>query len=211
MRKIIRIGTLGSLIAASLAASAQVTYSNVVANVAFTPSGSATINWSTQGQANQIIDFLTGQVPVIVGDSTTHTSAIVNVIYEATSPAPMSAVGMVIQGSVFDWGRITWSEIIEDLNNQSVVIGQAQGQFLGASYTGGQNGAINFSNLINFSDSSTHIKVKKTFTLDIDGQTLPTTSLASLGLVEQNIVPEPATLVVGTASLVAMVFRRRKR
>lgn len=194
-------------------AQAQVVYSNVTSSVAFTPSGTASIPWATQGSRNQIIDFFAGQVPVVVGDSSGHTTAFVNIIYEANTAnySPVSRVNMVIQGSVFFWGRMTWTETVEDLNNNAEVIGTAGGTFLGSNYSGGVDGPINFNGSLNLSHASTNIKVKKTFTLDIDGQSLPTTTFASLGLVEQVLVPEPATVVAVLGGIVALGLRRKSK
>jgi len=204
------IGVVSACVLAA-AAHAQVVYSNVIATVAFTPEGFEEIEWTTQGSLNEIIDFLTGAVPVIVGDSTEHTAAIVNIIYEAQSSFPINQIGMVIQGSVFDWGRITWTEIVEDMNNGNVVIGMAEGQFLGAAYKGGENGPINFSEVLTLDTASTHIKVKKAFILDIADQELPSTSLAALSLVEQNLIPEPSTILALAAPLALLAARRRRR
>lgn len=207
---------IGAMILTGVAAgaNAQIVYSNVTATVSYLPAGGFNIPWATQGPFNQIIDFFAGQVPVVVGDSTQNVFATVNIVYEANSSNAyaVSQIGMVIQGSVFDWGRITWSETVEDLNNGGVVVGQKSGEFLGASYTGGSNGAINFSDTLVLSSPVTYFKVKKTFTLDIDGQTLPTPTLATLGLVEQNLVPEPATAAaIGIGLLSLAALRRRSR
>ncbi|MGI8923563.1 MAG: PEP-CTERM sorting domain-containing protein [Fimbriimonadales bacterium] len=204
------IGVLCACVLAA-AAQAQVVYSNVIATVAFTPKGFEEIEWTTQGSMNEIIDFLTGQVPVIVGDSTEHTTATVNIIYEAHSSFAIGQIGMVIQGSVFDWGRITWTELVEDMNNSNEVIGTAEGQFLGAAYKGGENGPINFHDILTLDTASTDIKVKKAFILDIADQGLPSTSLAALSLVEQNLIPEPSSILALAAPLALLAVRRRRR
>ncbi|MBA3725190.1 MAG: PEP-CTERM sorting domain-containing protein [Armatimonadetes bacterium] len=207
-RKIaVAVGFL-SLICAS---QAQVVYSNVIATVAFTPEGFEEIEWITEGSMNEIIAFLTGDVPVIVGDATEHTTATVNILYEAHANFSMGALGMVIQGEVLDWGRITWSEVVEDMNDGNQIVGMASGMFLGAEHPGGENGPINFSDQLTFSNASTDIKVKKSFILDIAGQELPTTTLAEISLIEQNLIPEPASFLAVGGTLVLMGLRRRRK
>ena len=194
------------------ASHAQIVYSNVIATVAFTPEGFEQIEWVTEGSMNEVISFLAGEVPVIVGDATEHTTATVNILYEAHANFPMADLGLFIQGEVQEWGRITWTEIVEDMNNGNEVIGMASGMFLGAQHQGGVNGPINFSEQLTFSNSSTHIKVKKAFILDIAGQELPTDTMAAISLIEQNFIPEPASfLAVGGALLVMGLRRRRGR
>lgn len=207
-----KIRLVGVLVAGAFACAshAQIVYNNVVATVAFTPDGFENIPYATQGDQNQIIDFFAGQVPVIVGDGSGHTTAIVNIVYEVDSPFSLDSIGMVIQGSVFDFGRITFTETVEDRNNGNAIIGTASGMFLGDEYKGGTDGAFTFGDVLDLDNASTRLKVKKTFTLDIGPEELPTKSLASLGLVEQNMIPEPSTLLILGGTLTALALRRRK-
>lgn len=211
MKKGLKVGSLLGTVLLAGAAYSQIVYSNVTATVAYTPSGGGNIGFGTSGPGNNMISFITGN-PVQVGGNTTNTSGIVNIIYEASSPGfPIAAIVMDIMGSVTDFGRITWTETIEDLDQNAQIIGFSSGMFLGASYTGGANGNISFSNSIPLSHASSHIKVKKTFTLDVGGQPPPSSTQASLTLIKQTLVPEPATFAALALGLGALVARQRRK
>ncbi len=191
-------------------ASASILYNVLTSEVAFSPSNTVyPVPYTITGPLNSVIVFETGSVPVIVGDSTPHAAATVTIIYEvdATQAFPVSQVTATIQGSVVDFGRIQWSEIVETLGGQ--LIDQVSGSVLGASYPGGSNGSFLITPVLNISPALTQYRVKKIFTLDIDGAQLPTNSLASLGFVEQHAVPEPLTWL-GLAGGVAWLIRRRR-
>lgn len=212
MNRLSKLGALTAFLLAGSFAQANFIYNVIISNVAFMPSGTnATIPWFVSGPLNSHIDFVPGAVPVIVGDNTPHVAAQVTIIYEvdSTNAFPVNEIGLVITGAVVEWGRILWTEVIEDMLGN--VVGSASGQFLGSEYPGGSDGAFNFSTSVLMSQSLTRYKVKKNFYLDIDGEPLPSTSLASLGIIEQNAVPEPATLAILGLGVAALAARRRMK
>lgn len=191
-------------------ASASILYNVLTSEVAFSPSNTVhPVPYTITGPLNSVIIFETGSVPVIVGDATPNAAATVTIVYEvnATQAFPVSQITATIQGSVVDFGRIQWTEIVETLGGQ--LVDQVSGAVLGASYPGGSNGPFLITPVLNISPPLTQYRVKKIFTLDIDGAQLPTNSLASLGFVEQHAVPEPATLLC-LAGGIALLIRRRR-
>lgn len=194
-------------------ASAQMIYSNVTATVAFIPSGGGNIPYALSGAQNEMISFDAGSIPVTVGGNTQNSVAVINIVYEvdASRAFAVPGIGMRIEGAIADFGRISWSEIVEDLDNSLRVVGRGDGVFKGASYAGGQNGGISFDNTIPFDYSVTHFKVKKTFTLDIGGQQPPSSSMASIRLIKQTMIPEPATFAALGLGLGMLALLRRRR
>lgn len=212
MNKISRLGAFTAFLLMGSLTQANFIYNVIISNVAFSPSGqNVAIPWFVSGPFNSQIDFVPGAVPVTVGNNTPHSAATVNIIYEVDSSNafPVNEIGLVITGAVVEWGRILWTEVVEDVNG--VIVGSASGQFLGSSYAGGSDGPFNFSTPVLLSQSLTRYKVKKNFFLGIGPQTLPTTSLASLGIIEQNAVPEPATIAAVSLGLAALAARRKNK
>jgi hypothetical protein len=191
-------------------ASASILYNVLTSEVAFSPSNTVhPVPYTITGPLNSVIVFETGSVPVIVGDATPNAAATVTIIYEvdARQAFPVSQITATIQGSVVDLGRIQWTEIVETLGGQ--LVDQVSGSVLGGSYPGGSNGSFIITPVLNISPALTQYRVKKIFTLDIDGAQLPSNSLASLGFVEQHAVPEPATWAC-LAGGIAWLLRRRR-
>ncbi len=177
---------------------------------AFTPSGSGNVPFAISGAQNEFINFNPGAIPVTVGDSTGHTTATVNIIYDVdgTNAFPLSAMNLVFTGTVNQKGRIFWTELIENTSGQ--IVASASGSKLGSSYSGGSDGAFNFQTAIAVNPSLSRFIVKKTFFLDIGNDTLPTSSLASLGTIQQGFVPEPGTFIALGAGLSLIALRLRR-
>ncbi|HZH99237.1 MAG TPA: PEP-CTERM sorting domain-containing protein [Fimbriimonadaceae bacterium] len=126
------------------------------------------------------------------------------ITYEAKSQSPlvMNKMFIGILGALAGNGKIFFNEVVEDL---------AVPGFIGThNALLDNNSQLPYVTVMNFSRSSTHIKVKKTFTLSaVDG---PGLDLAQLSLNEQNIgvVPEPASMAVLATGALALLRRRRK-
>lgn len=205
-----------ALVFATAAVAAQASHAAFIINVttstyAFTPSGSGNVPFAISGAQNEFINFNPGAIPVTVGDSTGHTTATVNIIYDVdgTNAYPLSAMNMVFTGAVVQKGRIFWTELVENLGGQ--VVASASGSKLGSFYAGGADGAFNFNTTIAVNPSLSRFIVKKTFFLDIGNDTLPTSSIASLGTIQQGFVPEPGTFVALGAGLSLITLRLRRR
>lgn len=198
------------LCGAALSANAQVVYSNVNATYTLNPAGGS-FNWTAiPNGAEQTIDFV-GMSPAFkVGAGTGFSTGTSIISYDVTAVNPVGSLSMVLQGNVIDFGRITYTTTV---TSGSTTLATFTGTILGDSYTGGVDGAFTLPLNLSFSAGSSSFTVTNSFSLDINGQSLPSTSIATLGLVEQNLrpVPEPATLSALGLGALALIRRRRMR
>jgi hypothetical protein len=203
---------LGVALAVALcgASHAAFSYNIIQSDITFQPSGNvANVPFVSGGPQNNHVDHLTGVAGALVGDGSGNDSAVVTIIYDVnTNGGPANQLNLTILGAVFESGRIAWIKEVFDMNGNSLL--SISGAFLGSSYGGGSDGAIVFNQSYGFSPV-TQFKVVETFTLDINNQPLPSSSIAALTLVEQNWVPEPASMIALSAGLAGLVLRRRRK
>jgi len=188
---------------------------NVQVNVPFTISagGPYTAPVTVNSPILPEITFLTqaGTPPITVGNGTFFTNGTFTGTYTiTTSKAPLTGFYFVVTGFVWDLGQIFWSKKVVDRNTNEVLFLQSW-VFSGSGYAGGSDGVFQVFGFFPLASPSNNILVTETFFLHIDGAAAPGTSTASLLLVEQDWVPEPASLLALGVGLGGLMLRHRKR
>lgn len=155
------------------------------------------------------VDFTPTAPAFKVGDSTGYSSGTATIIYTVNSPVPILGIDLVLQGNVIEWGEINYTEIAEA---GAMSLGSISGQVVG-SMRGGTDGAFSIVDHLDFNQAVQQFKVKKTFDIDIAPEMAPSTSLANVSVIEQNMdpVPEPASLAAIGVGLAALLARKRRK
>ena len=159
------------------------------------------------------VTFLTTQGnphPIIAGDGTSFTGGTYTAAYTITGGPQLTGFNFVVSGYVYELGQIIWTKKVVDLNTSQVLY-NGSGVFSGAGYAGGSNGNVGISAFVPLARPSANVQVIETFIVHIDGARAPGTSTASLLLVEQDWVPEPASMLALSAGLAGLLLRRRAK
>lgn len=192
-----------AFIAAAAVSSAAINYSDVVATVSYDGGPSQNLTFIEDGNS---ITF--NPPPTMIVSNGGPSSAVVSISYDVSSSKGLNGVDLIFDGTTKGTGTIDYSELIK---NGATTLASTSGT------VDGTNGPFLKEDDLKFSGGAqTSYSVTKTFDLSIGNVAAPgifqgNGSSASIGLIEQNAVPEPVTLGAVGVGLFGLLARKRRK
>lgn len=198
------------LIVCALAAAgaAQAQFINLAALYDLNP-GVHDVPWITHiDPGGPTLDFTTNAPAFKVGASTGFVSGVGRFGYTLDGSVGWDYIDLVLQGDVEGLGVINYIFTAMPPNGQNTNV---NGVVRGGSWAGGHDGAFTHVDRLNLNGPGDW-QIYLYMTIQVPDQPIPTSDVASVGLVEENIAvtPEPATLAIVAAGAAALLRKRRR-